>query len=377
MQKRVRIAVNTRLLIKDQLEGIGWFMYQNLKRLVENNPEFEFYFLFDRPYDPNFIFGENVTPIVLNPPARHPILWFLWFEFAIPRFIKKHQIDLFLSLDAYTSLSAQCNKITAIHDIAFMHYENQVPKVVQSFMRHFTPKYYNSSDVIITVSEASKQDLISTFGAHKKIEVLYNAASDIYKPIEEAEKTAHKTQFTEGCPYYLYVGSIHPRKNVLNLLKSFEAYKEKYQTNHYLVLVGRWAWQSKEAFDFLQNMQYKNFVKCVAHQTPETLRYWYGAAEALVFISIYEGFGIPIVEAMACEAPIIASRSSSLPEVGGEAAIYVEPESIEEIVEALHQIQNQEVRNKLIANGKLQILKFDWNQSAKKLENIVKQELKV
>ena len=377
MQKRVRIAVNTRLLIKDQLEGIGWFMYQNLKRLVQNNPEFEFYFLFDRPYDPDFIFGENVTPIVLNPPARHPILWFLWFEIAIPRFIKKHQIDLFLSLDAYTSLSAQCTKITAIHDIAFMHYENQVPKVVQWFMRHFTPKYYNSSDVIITVSEASKQDLISTFGAHKKIEVLYNAASDIYKPIEEAEKTAHKNQFTEGCPYFLYVGSIHPRKNVLNLLKSFEAYKEKYQTNHYLVLVGRWAWQSKEAFDFLQNMQNKNLVKCVAHQTPENLRYWYGAAEALVFISIYEGFGIPIVEAMACEAPIIASRSSSLPEVGGEAAIYVEPESIEEIVEALHQIQNQEVRNKLIANGKLQILKFDWNQSAKKLEAIVKQELKL
>jgi glycosyltransferase involved in cell wall biosynthesis len=377
LQKRVRIAVNTRLLIKDQLEGIGWFMYQNLKRLVQNNPEFEFYFLFDRPYDPDFIFGENVTPIVLNPPARHPILWFLWFEIAIPRFIKKHQIDLFLSLDAYTSLSAQCTKITAIHDIAFMHYENQVPKVVQWFMRHFTPKYYNSSDVIITVSEASKQDLISTFGAHKKIEVLYNAASDIYKPIEEAEKTAHKNQFTEGCPYFLYVGSIHPRKNVLNLLKSFEAYKEKYQTNHYLVLVGRWAWQSKEAFDFLQNMQNKNLVKCVAHQTPENLRYWYGAAEALVFISIYEGFGIPIVEAMACEAPIIASRSSSLPEVGGEAAIYVEPESIEEIVEALHQIQNQEVRNKLIANGKLQILKFDWNQSAKKLEAIVKQELKL
>jgi glycosyltransferase involved in cell wall biosynthesis len=375
LQKRVRIAVNTRLLIKDQLEGIGWFMYQNLKRLVENNPEFEFYFLFDRPYDPNFIFGENVTPIVLNPPARHPILWFLWFEIAIPRFIKKHQIDLFLSLDAYTSLSAQCNKITAIHDIAFMHYENQVPKVVQWFMRHFTPKYYNSIHVIINVSEASKQDLISTFGAHKKIEVLYNAASDIYKPIEEAEKTAHKNQLTEGCPYFLYVGSIHPRKNVLNLLKSFEAYKEKYQTNHYLVLVGRWAWQSKEAFDFLQNMQNKNFVKCVAHQTPETLRYWYGAAEALVFISIYEGFGIPIVEAMACEAPIIASRSSSLPEVGGEAAMYVNPNDIEAIMQAMYVIQKPEIHIPLIENGKTQIKQFDWDKSAEKISQLIQEIL--
>jgi glycosyltransferase involved in cell wall biosynthesis len=375
LQKRVRIAVNTRLLIKDQLEGIGWFMYQNLKRLVQNNPEFEFYFLFDRPYDPDFIFGENVTPIVLNPPARHPILWFLWFEIAIPRFIKKHQIDLFLSLDAYTSLSAQCTKITAIHDIAFMHYENQVPKVVQWFMRHFTPKYYNSSDVIITVSEASKQDLISTFGAHKKIEVLYNAASDIYKPIEEAEKTAHKNQFTEGCPYFLYVGSIHPRKNVLNLLKSFEAYKEKYQTNHYLVLVGRWAWQSKEAFDFLQNMKYKNLVKCVAHQTPENLRYWYGAADALVFVSLYEGFGIPIVEAMACHTPIIASNVSSLPEVGGDAAMYVNPNDIEAIMQAMYVIQKPEIHIPLIENGKTQIKQFDWDKSAEKISQLIQEIL--
>lgn len=375
MQKRVRIAVNTRLLIKDKLEGIGWFMYQNLKRLVENNPEYDFYFLFDRPYDSSFIFGKNVTPVVLYPPSRHPILWYLWFEIAIPRFIKKHHIDLFLSLDAYTSLSANCITITAIHDIAFMHYENQIPKVAQWFMRYFTPKYYKKSDAIITVSEASKKDLIATFGPHQKIEVVYNAASQIYKPLELDEKNTFKANHTEGCPYFLYVGAIHPRKNVLNFLKSFEAYKNSYQTDHYLVLVGRWAWQNKEAFDFLQNMKYKKYVKHIEHQTPENLRYWYGAADALVFVSLYEGFGIPIVEAMACHTPTIASNVSSLPEVGGDAAMYVNPNDIEAIMQAMHMIQKPEIHIPFIENGKTQIKQFDWDQSAEKISKLIQEIL--
>ena len=98
-----------------------------------------------------------------------------------------------------------------------------------------------------------------------------------------------------------------------------------------MVLVGRWAWQNKEAFDFLQNMKYKKYVKHIEHQTPENLRYWYGAADALVFVSLYEGFGIPIVEAMACHTPTIASNVSSLPEVGGDAAMYVNPNDIDDI----------------------------------------------
>src|SRR5512139_2040469 len=101
----MRIAVNTRLLIKDKLEGIGWFTYETLKRITRKHPEHEFIFLFDRPFDKEFIFAQNIIPVIITPEARHPILWYLWFEYSVPRALKKYKADIFLSPDGYLSLS--------------------------------------------------------------------------------------------------------------------------------------------------------------------------------------------------------------------------------------------------------------------------------
>ena len=100
----MKIAINTRFLLKDKLEGIGWFTYEAVKRMVLAHPEHEFHFLFDRKYAEEFIFAKNVTPHVLFPPARHPFLWYAWFEYAVPRALKKIKPDVFLSTDGYLSL---------------------------------------------------------------------------------------------------------------------------------------------------------------------------------------------------------------------------------------------------------------------------------
>jgi hypothetical protein len=92
----MRIAVNTRLLLKGKLEGIGWFTFETLKRMTQNHPEHEFIFIFDRPFDRDFIFAENITPVVIGPPARHPLLFWIWFDFRIPKILKKYKVDLFL-----------------------------------------------------------------------------------------------------------------------------------------------------------------------------------------------------------------------------------------------------------------------------------------
>ena len=99
----MRIAVNTRLLLKDKLEGIGWFTFETLKRITKNHPEHEFIFLFDRPYDKEFIFSENIIPVVIQPPARHPFLWYLFFEWSIPAALKKYKADIFISPDGWLS----------------------------------------------------------------------------------------------------------------------------------------------------------------------------------------------------------------------------------------------------------------------------------
>src|SRR5690606_7224010 len=117
----MRIAVNTRLLLKGKLEGIGWFTYQTLERIVKQHPEHEFIFFFDRPYDRSFVFASNVTPVVLSPQARHPVLFYLWFELGIPRLLRKYKADLFLSPDGFSSLSTKVPTCLVIHDLAFEH----------------------------------------------------------------------------------------------------------------------------------------------------------------------------------------------------------------------------------------------------------------
>ena len=121
------IAVNTRLLISGKLEGIGCFTRETLLRITRSHPEHQFLFIFDRPFADEFVFSGNVTPIVLAPPTRHPLLWYIWFEFQIPRILKKYQADLFFSPDGYLSLNTKTKQLAAIHDINFTHRSRDLP----------------------------------------------------------------------------------------------------------------------------------------------------------------------------------------------------------------------------------------------------------
>ena len=123
----MKIAVNTRLLLPDKLEGIGWVAFETLKRITRAHPEHEFYFIFDRKWDDMFIFSDNVTPVAVSPQARHPFLYYLWFEWSVPHILKKVKADLFLSPDAYLSLRTEVKSIAVFHDLNFEHYPNDLP----------------------------------------------------------------------------------------------------------------------------------------------------------------------------------------------------------------------------------------------------------
>lgn len=361
-----KIAINTRVLLKNKLDGIGWYTYHVLKHWVEKYPQHQFYFIFDRPYDESFIFGNNVCPIIVNPPARHPILWYIWYEFAIKNELTKINPDVFISLDSYTSLSWKGKKIIGIHDIAFALYDNQMGNIAQWFMRYFTPKYIESSDKIVTVSHSTKNDLISKYNCPKeKIIVSHNAPSEVYKPISENEKTEFKSKHTDDKNFFLFVGSIHPRKNVLKLLQGFELFKSTNSNENKLVIIGRLSWQYDEIVRYHYKMQFKNDVIFISHSTPEVIAQYMNSSIALCMVSIYEGFGVPIVEAMASDVPVICSNISSMPEVAGDAAVLVSPESETEIAHAMYKIStDSELRNKLVKNGKTQVQKYNWSSAA-------------
>ena len=360
-----KVAINTRALMLNKLDGIGWFTYQVVQRWVEKNPEVQFYFLFDRPYDRSFVFGKNVTPIVVSPPARHPLLWFIWYEWMIPRALEKINPDVFISLDTYTSTRWKGRKITAIHDIAFALFNGQVDSLTEKFLRYFTPKYIQCSEKIVTVSHSTKKDLIDFYHCpESKIIVSNNAASEVYKPLTQNEIIQFKQDHTNGCDYFIFVGSIHPRKNVVNLLNAFEAYKRKSQNKTKLVLIGR-IWKYAEMTEYLYSMKFKGEVIFIPHSTPEVIARWVASSIALLLISVYEGFGVPIIEAMACGVPVICSNVSSMPEVAGDAAIFVSPNNMEEISNALSEIENnRSLRKHLSEKAILQSKKYNWNQAA-------------
>lgn len=119
--KKMRIVVNTRLLLPNKLDGIGWFSYQTLKRITKQNPDVHFVFLFDRSFSDEFIFSDNITPMIIAPQARHPILYYAWFHWSVKKLLNQLQPDLFLSPDGFLALGAQCKQLPVIHDINFLH----------------------------------------------------------------------------------------------------------------------------------------------------------------------------------------------------------------------------------------------------------------
>src|SRR5512147_3242428 len=147
------IAVNTRLLIPGKIEGIGRFSLETLRIITQNHPEHRFVFIFDRPFSDEFIFSSNIIPEIAFPPARHPFLWYAFFEFGIPRILNKYAPSLFFSPDGWLTLNTKTRSLPVIHDLNFFHYPEFLPFTVRQYYNYFFPRFIRKADRIVTVSE--------------------------------------------------------------------------------------------------------------------------------------------------------------------------------------------------------------------------------
>ncbi len=365
----MRIAVNTRLLQKGKLEGIGWFTLETLRRMTTNHPEHEFIFIFDRPFDKDYIFSENITPVVIGPQARHPFLFYAWFDFQIPRILKKYGADLFLSPDGYLSLRTKVPQLAVIHDINFVHRPEDLPWLVAKYYNYFFPKFAKIAKRIATVSFYSKEDITRSFKVdYDKIDVVYDGINQIFEPISEEDKIKTREKYTGGSEYFLFVGALHPRKNVSGLLKAFDAFKSVNGNNIKMVIVGGEMHKTGDIFETFENMRYKKDVIFTGRVSTEELHDIFGAALALTFVPFFEGFGIPVVEAMSAGIPVICSNTTSIPEVGGNAVLYADPIKIEQITDAMIKMaEDRELRENLVEKGFIQKNRFSWDETARLL----------
>jgi glycosyltransferase involved in cell wall biosynthesis len=362
----LRIGINTRFLLSDKMEGFGWYTYEVVRRIVQNHPEHEFILFFDRKVDDKFKFGANSTEIILNPQARHPFLYLIWFEWSLKRALKRHKIDLLFSPDGSLPLSSTIPQIHVIHDINFEHYPKDLPFWVRWYYRTFFPKFAKHSKKIITVSESSKNDIASTYSIDiNKIEVAWNGASELFRPAKKNEIQLFRKSKKLN-PYFLFVGSIHPRKNVQRLIDGFELFMQKnYFPEIDLVIVGENMWKGHSVHVSNKISKYVHFT---GHLSQSELVQYTASAFALTFVPYFEGFGIPLVEAMKCGIPILAGNKTSLPEIAGDAAIYCDPFDEKDISEGMNRLfHGKDLRERLSNNGIQRAELFSWNNTAEKV----------
>lgn len=371
----MRIAVNTRFLLPGQLEGFGWYTHEIVRRMVVQHPEDQFIFLFDRPFDPRFVYGPNVIPLVLFPQARHPVLFRIWFEWAVPRVLRKQGAEVFFSPDSMCSLRSKVPTVMTCHDLVPLHFPEQVEQRHRNFLLRFLPRWLHRAEKVLTVSEFVREDVVNTCQlAAEKVMAVYNGCRDGFWPLQETEKQLVRARFADSSPFFFYAGAIHPRKNVHRIILAFDQFKTATGADVKLLLAGRFAWQTGAVRSAWEQAQHRNDIKFLGYVGEEDLPRLTAAAIAMVYVSISEGFGLPLVEAMACDTPVLTSNTSCLPEISGDAALLVDPFSESDIAAGMEKLYSDaDFVQYLIEKGRIQRQKFSWDSAAEQIYAVLKE----
>lgn len=360
------IAVNTRFLLNEYLEGYGNFIAETFSRLAKKYPEHKFIYIFDRAYNAAFITAENITAVVTGTAARHPLLWQYWYNYKIPAVLKKYKADVFVSPDGFCSLRTKVPQCLVVHDLAFLHHPDYMIKSHAVFYKKNTAKFIAKAKTIAAVSAFTKEDIVKTYNTPtEKIDVVYNGIANVFRPLPFEEKESVKKKYSNGKEFFLYTGAIQPRKNLMNLLKAFSIFKRMQKSNMQLIIAGRQAWKYESFVNSLQSYKYRSDVKLTGYLPQAEVAKLTASAYAMVYPSFFEGFGVPPIEAMACHVPVITTTTSAMPEICGDAALFANPNSHEDIADKMMLLfKDENKRNELIEKGKAVSKQYSWEKTA-------------
>lgn len=276
------------------------------------------------------------------------------------------QAELFHATEHLLPYFRALPAILTVHDLVFLHLPQHHKPLNRWFLRLAMPLFCRRADHLIAVSAHTRDDLLRTYGlSSDRITVVHEAAEACFQPQPPAQVSEVLARYGIPRRYLLSVGTIEPRKNLSRLLAAFEALHAQGLTDA-LVHVGRRGWLVDDFFQSLRRSPVRHAFRWLDAVNDETLAALYSGAQAFVLVSEHEGFGLPVVEAMACGAPVVCSSSSSLPEVAGQAALLVDPRHVDAIATGLRQVLQDEVlASRLRQNGLLRARQFSWERTAK------------
>lgn len=362
----MKIAINCWVLRNKQLDGIGYFTVNTISRVVKNHPEVEFMILCDKDFTEAYFDFPNAKKYPVFPALRHPLLYIWWLEAVLPLFLKKQQPDLLVSMEGFCSLLTAAKQLPVVYDINFEHQPRDLALKNRLYFRFFFKRFVKKAVRIATISEYSKQDIASFYKINPaKIDNVSCGINGNFDPLTEDEKTAARGKFSGGKPYFFFVGSMHPRKNIKRLIEAYTLFRSQTGAEVKLLLAGAIWWSKSTIEEAYNSSPYKQDIIFTGRLSEEDLKKVLGSALALSFVPIFEGFGLPIVEAFQSEVPVICSNTTSMPEVAGDAAVIVDPYKVESIVEGMKKIhEDNALRLHLVERGRIQKHKFTWDNTA-------------
>ena len=291
--------------------------------------------------------------------------WIL-IPFSIPWELLRRPVDVFHATFV-PPLICPTKLVYTVHDIACLIHPEYFPPLVRYRLSKLISMGVKKAVKIIAVSEATKRDIVNTFGIDEnRISVIYEGVNSSFRPIQDQKLIKQILQkYRINSNYILYVGRFHVRKNLIRLIQAFDIVRKETNSIPNLVLVGREHYYSTQVFQEIKRLNLKKYVICPGHVNDGDLPLLYNGAMLFVYPSLFEGFGLPPLEAMACGIPVISSNCTSLPEILGDAAVLVNPYDINEIADKMYQlISDESLRKVLIERGFSRIKMFSWEKTA-------------
>ncbi|GHO44979.1 glycosyltransferase family 4 protein [Ktedonospora formicarum] len=371
----MRIAIDYTAAIR-QGAGIGTYVRRLVDAMLALDTTNSYTLLTSgRPgKDHPFPEGEHVRGRSMLIPDRYlNILWYRW-RAPLPANLFTGPIDIYHNPDfVLPPLNKRTRKIVTVHDLAFLEHPEYAAPALAAYLSQVVPRAINEADVIATVSHEVSRTLIKHFQAPvEKLTVIPNGVGSYFKRVSDPVLLeATRNKFGLKLPFILAVGTLEPRKNHLGLIKAYHQLYQQKKAPAMLAIAGGKGWLYDETHELVSKLKLEKRVLFLGRVSDLELVHLYSMAQIFAFPSFFEGFGIPPIEAMACGAPVITSNISSLPEVVGEAALKVDPYSIDELAHAIAQLTESEtLRQELRQKGYEQARKFTWEQSARKMLSV-------
>lgn len=371
----MRIAVTAIFLNSGPLEGYGHYSMELLRELVDQTNH-QFLFLYDRPFSSPPILHPRITHEIIRPAIRQPLSQAIWYHFSATHFVRRWKADVWIQPYGFSSFFSGTPQLTIVHDLASFHLPQALPWYHRWHYRLFTGRALKKAALLASVSRSSREDMqrVFPFLRSRRIELLPGAPRSGFHPLEWEEKNEIKNRYTGGQEYFLVAGSIHPRKDLMTVLKAFSLFKKWQKSSMKLVIAGRWAWQNEELQEKINSYKYRDELVITGYVPEDELNQLTGAAYALIYPSRWEGFGLPILEAMQAGVPVIASNHPALEETGGKAAMYFDAGQPEILYEqCLRLYKDESLKTRLITEGIARAQQYSWEKTARELNRIVEE----